>query len=147
MWHARDFANKYSEEEAVKLASRRNAEGERLTMYHLSCLLRVDDEHARKEFADKCFDEALTGKELKRLVQEKAGGRRSGADDLMTGRRRKRSKGTLLQVEDMADKWLRWHKSLFEKCPKLFNASDSGSSELPGTNKAFDGGDSKDCQG
>ena len=115
LWLRHDFAKEYTTKEAGALASRCNAKGEPLSMYHLSWLLTVGDKVVRTKFENRCLENSLSGKELKRLIQEAAGGRKSGSGRLYDRPKTKTKKGTLLQVEDMADRWLRWHRSLFEK--------------------------------
>jgi hypothetical protein len=112
LWRLREFVSKYTEQEAMELTRRRNAKGQPISAYHMTFLLSVHDRKAREDLLDKCLEESLSAGQLERLIQKRAGGRRGG------GRRYRRPVGklaTMLQVDDMADRWLRWHKSLFER--------------------------------
>jgi hypothetical protein len=110
LWSAREFATKFSESEAKRLAEQKPS-GYRLTWTHVKYLLGVEDDQ-RKKLQKKCVQQEWSTGRLLTEVKSLRGGERNA------GGRRPPVPATqgaaLVQIADMAERWVRWYEVLRE---------------------------------
>ena len=104
---ARKFARWYSATELDRLC--RGIERHRPTfgLAHIALLVTVPDKVVRKELQRWCVEENVTKAELKAELKLRYGSRRAGGRWKKIGTRPDQ---LLVQLDEMADSWLRWHQ-------------------------------------
>lgn len=113
LYRAREFA-KWRKEEVRRLAHTKGKSGKSLSWEHVIRLLAVDDEKKRRRLVQSWCRHEFTVRRWQREIQK--------ADQLRPGGRPPAKPETLsdalLQVVEMASRWIMWHENNLGKAPE-----------------------------
>jgi hypothetical protein len=110
---ARDFAAKFTPEEALELTGARLADGKPLCENHVKALLAVESKLLRQRLLRSCLEESWSVRHLRQRIQDAKGRKRSGLGRKL--RPKRQSAGVAIpNISRMADNWMQNHKVWFE---------------------------------
>ena len=106
---ARHFATAYTQQDFEELTAARTPDGMPLGRAHVTLLLRVTNKTQRKALQKQALREGWPFEQLRKVIRARSPRRSRG------GRRPARPttvEAAILQIDEMANAWIRWHENL-----------------------------------